>query len=159
MGCNTLGYYGDGGLDRYGCNHEDCGILCDEHILAERLALRQAGGRGRSLTVEHIRAEGLLPIRQARAEQLLRAGHHTRRAIAQQTGLSHQAVGRLAEGIGAPLVTVVHVDQDQTDRIEELHAEGWSVRRIAAEVGCSKSAVSRRLSQGRQGRHGHSVPC
>lgn len=138
------------------CDHEDCatiycGVLHDERILAERLARRQAGGRGRSLTVEHIRAEGLLLVRLKRAEEMLRAGSHTRHAVATMTGLSHQAVGRLADAIGAPLVAVVPVDHAETRRIQELHAQGWSVRAIAAEVGLSKSAVSRRVSHLRRG--------
>lgn len=133
------------------CDHEDCGVLCDEHILAERLAMRQAGGRGRSLTVERIRAESLLHIRLERAEGLLRAGRHTRHAIAQQTGLSHQQVGQLAKAIGAEVVQAPPpVDVEETHRIRELHARAgrcgasqtrWAARSRPFLGGCPRDRV------------------
>lgn len=133
------------------CHHEDCGVLCDDSILAERLARRQAGGQYRWLTVDHVRAEGLRAIRTERAIALLRAGGLTRQEIARRSGLGHQAVGRLAEAIGATVVQAPStLDEDETRRIETLSDRGWSVRQIAAELGISKSAVSRRLSQGRR---------
>jgi AraC-like DNA-binding protein len=135
------------------CDHEDCGVLCDDRILAERLALCQAGGEGRSLTKEHVRAEGLRRIRLERAEQLLRAGQHTRQSVARRTELSHQQVGRLAERIGAEVVQAPPpvAEEEETRRILHLHAEGWSVLSIAKELGCSKSAVARRVSRVRRG--------
>lgn len=133
------------------CEHEDCGLLCDRAILAERLAWRQAGGQCRWLTVDHVRAEGLRAIRTGRAIALLRAGGLTRQEVARRSGLGHQAVGRLAEAIGAAVVQAPSaVDEDETRRIEALAANGCSQRQIAAELGVSKSAVSRRLSRMRR---------
>lgn len=129
------------------CEHEDCGVLCDDSILAERLAKRQAGGRCRWLTVAHMRAEGLEAIRRERAMALLRAGGMTRHEVARRSGLGHQAVGRLATALGATVAEACTVDEDETRRIEALSAEGWSQRQIATELGISKSAVSRRLSR------------
>lgn len=69
-------------------------------------------------------------------------------------------MGRLAEAIGATAPVFVAVDQDETRRIEELRGQGWSVRAIAAEVGCSKSAVSRRVSSSvSHHRQGRQVSC
>lgn len=80
-------------------------------------------------------------------EELLLAGELTVHAIAKQVGMSHQAVGRLAEAIHAPVVLAPSTEADLVERMRELHGQGWSVRRIATELGTSKSNVARQVSR------------
>lgn len=37
------------------------------------------------------------------------------------------------------------LSQDQIDTIRRLRSEGWSIRRIAAHVGCNPRTVTRHL--------------
>jgi transposase len=116
------------------CDHQDCGILCDESLLAERLDKRQAGGLERSLTVQQVRAEGLLM-----------AGCGSYSEVARRTGLSHQTVGRLAKPLGRLGAARPGICSDEA--IAALHAEGLSVRAIAHRLGVSKSTVSRSVQR------------
>lgn len=124
------------------CGHDECGLLCDENVLAERLRSRQLRDEGFSLTLAHVRAEGLL-----------REGRRDFSEVARLTGVHRQTVARMARRLGvtpdrtAPRhVSAPKYGAEVVARIADLHAHGLTVRAIAAELGVPKSVVGRRIA-------------
>lgn len=55
----------------------------------------------------------------------------------------------MAERVGGERIYIAHRQMDRSEALAEirrLHAEGWSVRRIAGAVGLSKSRVAEVVS-------------